>query len=645
MSFGAIIRLSLIAAAAILPRGTVASGGVAEPEIVTQGIYDASGSWDVFEVVKKNELFVSLDHVGQIETANGALWLKVRVFEKGHRGGQWVLEASDPSSFGIQLFEYSSKFESIRDLSGSRLTELTPAFAIELTAQPETVLLMRLRTLTGQVPEVRLRSRIGGDALSRDVWAGLGLGLGAAAVLLVVFLALVDRSRATLWFANHIFVTALMLAVLNGVAALASGWGGVILYFPAVAGAVLLTGTQYMRRAFHGREGVMRMLRGTWALDAVGVVVMLLAGFEAAKWALIGAQLGLLVYFTFGVLLAVRTDRRDGGFRLRTVPWLAGLIGAAAFAGVAFGLWQSGAGITWLSVATLVFAWGEAYRRARSRDDALARTLDRLRDENAKLESSIQQGARVIEDQQVSLLASTKMASLGEMAGGMAHEINNPLTVIQGYIENIVVMAESGTIDLKRVIQFGTKISNSVGRISKIILGLRSIARQAEDDPFGVENVGSIIQVTLDLCQTRFANQGIELKVGDFSRDLWVECRGVQISQILINLLNNAFDALAENKGGWVRIDVTDLADRIELTVTDSGLGIPKGVREKIFDPFYTTKEIGKGTGLGLSISKAIINKHGGEFFLDETHANTRFVMRLLKEQVNQSEGKIFVFR
>jgi signal transduction histidine kinase len=101
----------------------------------------------------------------------------------------------------------------------------------------------------------------------------------------------------------------------------------------------------------------------------------------------------------------------------------------------------------------------------------------------------------------------------------------------------------------------------------------------------------------------------------------------------LLNLIGNSFDAVQELPEKWIKVNICDLGKEVEISVTDSGLGIPEAIREKITQPFFTTKEIGKGTGLGLSISRGIVESHNGRLFVDATCANTRIVVVLPKLQ------------
>ena len=149
----------------------------------------------------------------------------------------------------------------------------------------------------------------------------------------------------------------------------------------------------------------------------------------------------------------------------------------------------------------------------------------------------------------------------------------------------------------------------------------------------------SLVADALELCSSRFHYHRVRMKVSAIPEDLKIEARGVQIAQVLLNLLNNSFDAVEHLEDRWISIDVAETPDAVELSVTDSGKGVPAEIREKIMQPFFTTKEIGKGTGLGLSISKGIVDSHSGQFFLDAACANTRFVVRLPKRGAKTDGG------
>jgi PAS domain S-box-containing protein len=230
-------------------------------------------------------------------------------------------------------------------------------------------------------------------------------------------------------------------------------------------------------------------------------------------------------------------------------------------------------------------------------------------------------------------MLTSRMAVLGEMAGGIAHEINNPLAIISGYSERLKRLLNRGQLTEENVNKVVTNIEQTVDRITFIIKGLKAFARDGDNDPYLPNFVNKIVKDTLPFAEAKLAKNQIFLKQEPISDNIIIECRPVQISQVILNLINNACDAIQNLEDRWVEVKVEDLETEVNIKITDSGSGIPKHIAEKIMQPFFTTKEAGKGTGLGLSISKSIIEGHAGVFYLDEKCPNTRFILRLPKTQ------------
>ena len=249
--------------------------------------------------------------------------------------------------------------------------------------------------------------------------------------------------------------------------------------------------------------------------------------------------------------------------------------------------------------------------------------MEVARDSAAKLE-------RLVEERTEQLLNQSKFSALGEMAAGVAHEINNPLAVISGKAGQLMRSLKANQVDPEKLIKGLESIESTAFRISRIIKGLKDFSRNAENIPMQPVTLVSIISETLDLCRERFYQSGVALNVGEIPDQLFY-CRNIQISQVLLNLLNNSFDAVVLSKEKWVALDIEDHQTKIVIRVRDSGKGIPPEIRNKIMMPFFTTKEVGKGTGIGLSISKGIIEDHLGSFHLDETQPHTCFVIELPK--------------
>lgn len=227
---------------------------------------------------------------------------------------------------------------------------------------------------------------------------------------------------------------------------------------------------------------------------------------------------------------------------------------------------------------------------------------------------------------------ASKMASLGQMAGGVAHEINTPLAVIRTSADLLLMEFKKKEASLEKIEKWLVKIQDTTQRIAKIIKGLLSFSREGSKDPFSIFSLATPLEETLSFCRKKFESAGITLKVGPFP-NVQIEGREVQLSQVFLNLLNNAFDAIKETAEPWIEIQVCESESLIEVSVTDSGQGIPADLLAQIFQPFFTTKDIGQGTGLGLSVSRGIIEDHGGTLQIDEDCPNTRFFFRIPKKQ------------
>jgi C4-dicarboxylate-specific signal transduction histidine kinase len=246
------------------------------------------------------------------------------------------------------------------------------------------------------------------------------------------------------------------------------------------------------------------------------------------------------------------------------------------------------------------------------------------------LENVILRMEQLASDQEIQAqkVMSSKMFSLGEMAASIAHELNNPMAVIQGMAWMTQSSAQSGEIDSEKTIESMTKIIKMTERSSKIIKGIRIFARDAAQDPMDPIELNSIIEDTLELCKWRINQKGIKI-IWQTEDAALSTGRSVQISQVLLNLLNNASDAVEGSQDPWIEVKLFQNDQKWIISVTDSGNGIDQNISKKMMNPFFTTKPSGKGTGLGLSISQRILKDHLGEIWYDEKSKNTRFCLSL----------------
>lgn len=250
---------------------------------------------------------------------------------------------------------------------------------------------------------------------------------------------------------------------------------------------------------------------------------------------------------------------------------------------------------------------------------------------NKELEEKVELKTQLIIDQRIKLEQSAKMSTLGEIAGGIAHEINNPIAIISATNRILRKTMDKGITDPKVYNKYFDDIDHTVVRISKIITGLRIVSRDAATEEFKNEKLIDIFDDVLALCGEKFKGHGIQIQV-DLEDEVYqtsINCGRVQLSQVFLNLLGNAFDAIEELPEKWIKIDCQKIDGNLIIRLTDSGRGISKDIQEKILQPFFTTKALGKGTGLGLSVSNSIIKMHGGKFTLDNTSINTCFELAL----------------
>lgn len=229
------------------------------------------------------------------------------------------------------------------------------------------------------------------------------------------------------------------------------------------------------------------------------------------------------------------------------------------------------------------------------------------------------------------MIEYSRLASLGTMAGGIAHEINNPLTILTGYADQLELLAKSGRLTTDRQVHITEKIQNSCTRIARIVSNLRAYARDPDSDQITDIQVTELVSAALEMCGERFRAANINLNLATLAPVL-VRARRKQAINVILDVLSNAFDAVAahtkHDAERWVTVDLQDHSSHVDLRITDSGIGIPEQLKARIFIPFFSTKEVGKGTGLGLSLCAANMHQLGGEIFLDPRSETTRFVLR-----------------
>nr|BDT27938.1 ATP-binding protein [Bacteriovorax sp. HI3] len=226
------------------------------------------------------------------------------------------------------------------------------------------------------------------------------------------------------------------------------------------------------------------------------------------------------------------------------------------------------------------------------------------------------------------LLESAKFQSLGQMASNLAHDINNPLFTIQGKLHQIRNLFSHDELDLDKCDQIIEDVEGTILRLSQIVKGISTFARQGHGDQMVSVSADELIRGIVLLGSDRIVQSGItfDLKITPNTK---VICYPSYITQVLINLMNNAIDALEHAEMKVIQVEAFTNDKWVEIHIKDSGPGVPLELQNKIFESFFTTKKYGKGTGLGLSISKGLVEAHEGELKYQRVGEMTDFVVKL----------------
>ncbi len=230
----------------------------------------------------------------------------------------------------------------------------------------------------------------------------------------------------------------------------------------------------------------------------------------------------------------------------------------------------------------------------------------------------VQRREQELREKQEQLVQAGKLATLGELTTGIAHELNNPLNNIGLFIGNAIDLIELDSVEAapERVLRELYSAMQQVRKATEIITHLRTFGRAASVSYEPVV-ISEVIHSAVSLIQEQLRLRQIEVHLQLPAEEVIVIGNPIQLEQVFLNLLTNARDALADMPQKDITITCTLKTDDVEIRVWDTGPGIPGEIEQRIFDPFFTTKEVGAGTGLGLSITYSIIQEHQGNILLE----------------------------
>ncbi len=260
-------------------------------------------------------------------------------------------------------------------------------------------------------------------------------------------------------------------------------------------------------------------------------------------------------------------------------------------------------------VAALMALFGALLWALYIRRSALARELALREEANAALEARVEKRTGQLKRAQDDLVQAGKLSALGQMAAGISHELNQPLAAIQSFSENAQVFLERGQAD-KAAGNLG-RIADLTGRMARIIKNLRAFSKK-QGEALGDVALGRVVDDAIEIAAARLRAEGVVLEWQRPEAEIVAQGGAVRLQQVLLNLISNAVDAMAERADKRIEISLSESATVAQIIVRDTGPGLE--APEKIFEPFYTTKSTGNGDGmgLGLSISYGIVQSFGG---------------------------------
>ncbi|HEX6122339.1 MAG TPA: ATP-binding protein, partial [Ktedonobacterales bacterium] len=256
---------------------------------------------------------------------------------------------------------------------------------------------------------------------------------------------------------------------------------------------------------------------------------------------------------------------------------------------------------------------------------AMIHIMGDLRETTAEM----QRREHELREKQEQLIQAGKLATLGELTTGVAHELNNPLNNIGLFVGNAIDLIEMGIGDNERVLRELESAMRQVRKATEIISHLRTFGRAAPVSREPVE-INAVIERSLSLMREQLRLRQIAVELRFSAEEPIVYGNAIQLEQVCINLLANARDALAAAPTKRITVASRVEGETVLLTFHDSGCGIPAGLEQRIFDPFFTTKDVGQGTGLGLSITYGIIQEHQGTISVESIpDEGTSFLIQL----------------
>ena len=648
---------------------------------------DPSGQLTLNEVLAKQNKFVRFTgEVPNLQYSNAAFWLRINLLN-GTQDSLLALEASNTQLDTLDVHilglngTKSYRFGDVYPFSKRLFDHQHFIVPFEAKLGENLTIFLRVRGLEQMsIPLlVGPRKQILTNNYKTDLFAGLYFGIMLVMFFYNLFLYISIRDKAYLFYIVYIAGIAMAQASLQGYTFKYLLPNNPYLNHLSVVLFSTLTGIgaiQFARIFLQIKNQLPRIDYGLRFFEGLYILAPLvfLLGWRQLSYNLLDFAALILSFYAlyFSIRLSLKGQRTAKFFLF---AWSFFMIGMFVFVARNFGwlpynfftknvlLMGSGLEAILLSVALADRINILKREKEISQAEALRISLENerlVREQNLVLEAKVQERTEALQkanaelglaidnlkNTQTQLVNAEKMASLGQLTAGIAHEINNPINFVTSNIiplrrdladlmellsqyellHKVPGNHEQELLDIKKLQreldyeflkeEIGILLNGmeeGAKRTAEIVKGLRIFSRLDESDLKKV-NINEGIESTLILLNSSMGGK-IDL-IKDYDPDAYLECYPGKLNQVIMNITNNAIQALHENvsdKRGQITIQTKALNDAIRISISDNGPGIPESIRSKIFEPFFTTKAVGQGTGLGLSIVYSIIESHKGQ--------------------------------
>lgn len=232
----------------------------------------------------------------------------------------------------------------------------------------------------------------------------------------------------------------------------------------------------------------------------------------------------------------------------------------------------------------------------------------------------------------------SKLATLGNIAANISHEISTPLNIIYGKAQLVRLKLEKNIFNQQQILDNMISIEKNIDRVGKIISGINSISQDALDNSFDDCALIDIVNDSIDLYKNKFSTTAHNIKIKNITTNISIRCRPYQVSQVILNLLSNSHDAISNLDERWIKISYDENENSHLVSVTDSGTGLTTEEFDKLIKPFVSKKKLVTGSGIGLGVSHSIMKSHNGNLQLDSSEKNTKIMLVIPKKILKDKE-------